>query len=136
MTNLTSNELLSLLMRYQEEHPASSSIEGLDSEIEILAYDQLAENWENGWDFLTTSDFFGDRGTSILIQNSKIDWQRIWEWLVAEYSTVPAGTMINFEVWDKIRDGVMVGGDMLVRRLILSDGTYAEIITNEQTGEP
>ena len=135
---LTSEKFLALMKRYQEGNPVTPSLEALDAEIEQRAYEQLAPEWENGWDFCTQTEFFGDRGTSILIQNAEIDWQRIWDWLVTEYSRVPEGAMINFEVWDSIREGVMIGGEMRIRRLILSDGVYVEETDAEQagTGQP
>jgi hypothetical protein len=120
------------MSRYQEGYPVTPSLEALDAEIEQRAYEQLTPEWENGWDFCTQTNFFGDRGTSILIQNTEVDWQRIWDWLVTEYSDVPEGAMVNFEVWDSIREGVMIGGDMRIRRLILSDGVYAEETDAEQ----
>ncbi len=57
-----------------------------------------------------------------------MDWQGLWNWLRAEHASMPEGVMIQFEVWDIISDGAMTGGEMLHRRLILSDGTYAERI--------
>ena len=126
LIELQSDELLSLMQRYQEEHTSTPAKDSLDYEIEQRAYEQLAAEGENGWDFCTVTDFFGDYGTSILIQNTKIDWKRIWDWLVAEYPRIPDGAIVNFEVWDNIQEGRMVAGEMLVRRLIIANGCYEE----------
>jgi hypothetical protein len=120
---VTAQEWMDVAQRYQDQHPATPSTAGIEVEIE-----QLCQKWVNGRDFCTAFDFFGDHGLSILLQNRAIDWQGLWNWLVAEHPTMPEGVMINFEVWDSINDGVMTGGKMLHRRLILSDGIYAERI--------
>lgn len=125
-TELPIEEFFSLMERYQADHPATLQIEALDSEIEQRVYEQLSEKWENGLDFCTTCGFFGDRGTSVLIQNTQVDWQKIWDWLLMEYPSLPDGAMINFEVWDSIREGNHIGGEMLLRRVILANGIYAQ----------
>lgn len=127
LIQLPSEELLSLMQQYQEDHIATPAVTGFDYEIEQEAYEQLAGEWKNGWDFCTTFDHFGDRGASIPIQNARIDWQGLSNWLVEKCSALPEGAMINFEVWDNIQDGTMVAGEMLLRRLILSSGVYSEL---------
>jgi len=133
LIELPSEDLLSLINQYQNEHIATVPMEALDCEIEQRVYEKLANNWVNGWDFCTTTEFFGDRGTSILIQNTEIDWRPIWDWLVDKYSSIPNGVMINFEVWDHIQNGTMLAGDMLMRRIILANGLYAEIIPHAES---
>ncbi len=125
---VTSQEWMEVAQRYQHQHSATPSIAGMEEAIEQRIYEQLSKKWENGWDFCTAVGFFGDRGVSILLQNRAMDWQGLWNWLVAEHPSMPEGVMINFEVWDSISDGVMTGCEMLHRRLILSDGIYAERI--------
>jgi len=128
LIELQSDEFQSLLLRYQDAYISTPSKDVDDCEIEQRAYEQLAPDWENGWDFCTVTDFFGDYGTSILIQNPEIDWKRIWHWLVTEFPKMPDGGIVNFEVWDSIQNGTMVAGQMLVRRIITADGCYDEAI--------
>lgn len=125
---VTAQEWMEVARRYQHEHPATPSTAGIEVKIGQRIHEQLCQTWVNGWDFCTAFDFFEDRGLSILLQNRAMDWQGLWNWLMAEHPTTPEGVMINFEVWDNINDGVMHGGEMLHRRLILSDGIYAEQI--------
>lgn len=125
---VTAQEWMEVGHRYQHEHPATPSTAGIELGIEQRIYEQLCQKWKDGWDFCTAIDFFGDRGVGILLQNREMDWQAYWNWLVSECPPVPEGVMIQFEVWDRINGGVMTGGKMLHRRLILSGGIYAERI--------
>ncbi|WP_265595532.1 hypothetical protein [Verrucomicrobium sp. BvORR106] len=125
---VSAEEWVEVAQRYQHEYPTTPSTVGIEVETEQRIHEQLCQKWVNGWDFCTAIEFFGDRGLSILLQNRAMDWQSLWNWLMAEHPSMPEGVMINFEVWDSISDGVMTGGEMLHRRLLLSDGIYAERI--------
>lgn len=90
-------------------------------------FHRLDEKWSNGCDFEIACEFFQDRGTSILIQNLRIDWQGIWKWLEEKHREIPNGAAINFEVWDNVHEGVMKGGPMLIRRILTSEGIFEEL---------
>ena len=101
-----------------------------ESLIDQQLYDRLDADWSHGWDFEIQDQFFGDRGVSILIQNMELAWQPVWEWLTTRITEIPEGAAINFEVFDNIHDGVMDTNQMVLRRVIFSDGVVEEA-TNE-----
>ncbi|BDS05388.1 hypothetical protein NT6N_04280 [Oceaniferula spumae] len=126
MTKLKTNDFYELIEKSLQS--PNYSDEALFSE-EALAsrvHDRLAESWEHGWDFCVENNFFGERGVSVLIQNTKIDWHMFWDWILAEFSTCTQGAIVNFEVWSNIKDDTLVAGDMIARRLLLSEGSYEE----------
>jgi len=124
--DLSEEALFEIIEEYQQQYPITPEVEALEGEIEQRVYDRLSPLWENGWDFCTQTDFFGDGGVSILIQNRKVEWQAIWDFLVKDYSELPVGALINFEVWDSILDGAMIAGEMQMRRIVSAKGIYSE----------
>ena len=105
-----------------------------ESSIDQQLYDRLDADWSHGWDFEIQDEFFGDRGVSILIQNIELDWQPIWKWLTTRIADMPEGAAINFEVFDNIHDGVMDTSQMVLRRVIFSDGVVEEATTEAEQG--
>lgn len=111
---------------YIEGSAATIESTAFEAEVESEAYERLVKDWENGWDFDSQTEYFGGRGASILIQNTRIDWEEFWEWLRARTASVPKGALINFEVYDNIKGKTMVGGPMLLRRVVTASGIFDE----------
>jgi hypothetical protein len=109
---------------YIENTAATSESTDFESVIESEAYERLIQDWKNGWDFDCKTEYFGDRGASILIQNTQIDWAGFWEWLRDRAASIPQGALINFEVYDNIKGETMIGGPMLLRRVMTASGTF------------
>ncbi|MES2594072.1 MAG: hypothetical protein V4662_01995 [Verrucomicrobiota bacterium] len=124
---LSLGELIEVLKLYQASHPVSDKVNDFEKNLERQIIESLEGLWQYGWDFSSSTHMFGDRGVSFLIQNSRMDWAHSWDWIVTQSSVIPLGAMINFEVWDNIVDNQMLGGHMILRRVILSSGVYAEI---------
>ena len=114
------------LDQYFSSTTLSAAGRAFESMIDKELYERLDSDWSHGWDFEIRDEFFGDRGVSILIQNLKLDWLPIWEWLTAKMADIPAGAAINFEVFDNIHNGVMDASEMVLRRVIFSDGIVEE----------
>jgi len=111
---------------YIDNSVATSESTEFEAAIEREAYERLIQDWENGWDFEAETEYFGGRGASILIQNTQIDWAGFWEWLRDRAASIPQGALINFEVYDNIKGETMIGGPMLLRRVITASGTFDE----------
>ena len=109
---------------YFENSVATGESAHFEAAIESEAFDRLVKDWKNGWDFETRSEFFDGRGTSILIQNTKIDWEEMGEWLLSRTGSMPQGALINFEVYDNIKGGTMIGGPTLLRRVMTASGIF------------
>lgn len=123
---LSLGELIEVLKLYQASHPVSDRVNEFEADFERQIVGALEGRWQYGWDFSSSTQLFGDRCVSVLIQNSKIDWAQSWDWIMSQSSEMPVGAMINFEVWDNVVDNQMVGGRMILRRVIMSSGVYAE----------
>lgn len=117
------------LDQYFESFDSSAESRAFESTIDQQLYDRLDANWSHGWDFEIQDEFFGERGLSILIQNLKLDWRPIWDWLTTQVAEMPEGAVINFEVFDNIHDSVMDNAQMVLRRIIFSDGIIEEAST-------
>ena len=126
MIELSTDRLYRMLDDYEARNPASHESRAFEEKLESSMFTRLKGLDELGWDFDTATDFFGERGLSILIQNASLDWPSIWSELVEAASCCPKGVLINFEVTNAIRRGVMQHGDQLTRRIIDSEGTYIE----------
>ena len=111
---------------YIESTEATNESTDFETAIESEAYERLVQDWENGWDFDSKTEYFGGRGASILIQNTRIDWEEFWGWLSARTASIPQGALINFEVYDNIKDKTMIGGPMLLRRVVTASGIFDE----------
>jgi hypothetical protein len=111
---------------YLDNSLATGESADFEAAIEREAFDRLVKDWKNGWDFETRSEYFGGRGTSILILNSKIDWRELAAWLCARAGSMPPGALINFEVYDSIKGELMVGGPMLLRRVMTASGIFED----------
>ena len=114
------------LEKYFKSNDWAAEAKAFESRIESMIFDQLESKWQNGWDFDTQTEYFGGRGASLLIQNTEIDYESIWTRLVHHCATLPAGALINFEVFDSIQEDLMVGGDMVIHRIITSIGAFEE----------
>lgn len=123
---LTDDLLYERLDQFFASFASTADSRAFESSIDQQIYERLDPDWSPGWDFEIQDQFFGDRGVSILIQNMKLDWQPIWEWLTSRISEIPDGATINFEVFDTIHDGVMDANQMVLRRVIFSDGVVEE----------
>ena len=122
------------LDQYFSSTPSCSESREFECTIDQELYERLDADWSSGWDFEIRDEFFGDRGVSILIQNMKLDWQPIWQWLTTKLTDIPEGAAINFEVFDNIHDGVMDTSEIVLRRVIFSDGVVEEVTSEAEQG--
>ena len=123
---LSIDEFFDRFGAYIENTAATSESTDFEAAIESEAYERLVKDWENGWDFDSKTEYFGGRGASILIQNTQVDWAGFWEWLRDKAGSIPQGALINFEVYDNIKGKTMIGGPMLLRRVMTASGTFDE----------
>ena len=123
---LNINDFNNRFEEYLSTNPETPESVRFEAEVEKEAYEKLVQNWENAWDFDSQTSYFGGRGTSILIQNIKIDWNEFWKWLHDRTSAIPPGALINFEVYDSIKDDTMVSNTQLLRRVITNLGVFDE----------
>lgn len=126
IVKLSGNDFNERFGAYLESSATANESNDFEAAIENEAYERLVLDWENGWDFESQAGYFGGRGASILIQNTQVDWQEVWEWLVVRAASIPSGALINFEVHDNIRGETMIGGAMILRRVITASGIFEE----------
>lgn len=126
MTELKTNDFHKLIEKSLQSSDYSSDASSAEQVLGSRVHDRLAVSWEHGWDFCVENTFFGERGVSILIQNLKIDWRLLWDWIFGEFPSCTEGGIVNFEVWSNIKDDILIAGDMITRRLLLPQGAYEE----------
>ncbi|WP_395750572.1 hypothetical protein [Prosthecobacter sp.] len=107
-----------------KQHPSSPEALLFEELTEKEAHEKLIALGRPGWDFETTSLFFGERGTSILIQNIELDWQTVLNWICDLRRVMPLGSIINFEVYDSIQGSTMIGGKLLGRWLFTAEKAF------------
>ncbi|RYD62762.1 MAG: hypothetical protein EOP83_13765 [Verrucomicrobiaceae bacterium] len=128
---LSADEFYAFFDPYFERHPLSRDASDFEAKIANEAERVLEKSGEHGWDFAVAEDFFGNRGTSIVIQNSAgTDWQAFGELLKDWCESQPPGSIINFEVHDFIKGDVWDAGPMLLRWLLTSEGIFSEETTD------
>ena len=127
MNSLSTKEFHQRLSAYLDAHGSNPQIEEFEQEITRRAIIRFETEGDEAWDFHSEHSFFNGRGASILIQNLSMNWQSGWDWLLESCKNLPAGALVNFEVYDNIRGGIQYGGDMIVRRALTSDGIYEEM---------
>ena len=128
---LPTDEFYALFDPYFERHLASQAASDFEAKIANEAERVLEKSGDPEWDFAIAEEFFGDRGTSIVIQNpTGIDWKAFGKLLSEWCETQPPGSIINFEVHDFIKGDVWDAGPMLLRWLLTSEGIFSEKITD------
>jgi len=127
ITELSTDAFDGFFDPYFAKYPASPEIFEFESKIARDAERDLEKFGEVAWDFDIKEEFFGERGTSILIQNaSAIDWQHFGDQLAARCGEQPPGSLINFEVWDNIDGEIMIAGSMLLCWILTSEGIFSQ----------
>jgi len=111
---------------YLESSPVTRETEDFEAAIEAEACQRLVQDWQEGWDFETRTEYFDGRGASILLQNQEIAWEAFWEWLRDRTASIPPGALINLEGYDSIKDKAMIAGPMLLRRVVTASGIFEE----------
>lgn len=112
------------LRHYLGQNSSSLESRRFEQRIEKEAAEQLLPMGQDGWDFEIVHPVFEDRGTSILIQNAQLDWQSVLTRLCTSCVELPIGAIINFEIYDSIQEGAMVGGSLVQRCVFTSNGAF------------
>jgi hypothetical protein len=126
MKQLPISEFHAALAEYCDATQKTEASQAFELQLAHLCRERLRAQGSEGWDFDVAEEFFSGRGCSILIQNICMPWQDEWDFIKRHCSEVPLGALVNFEVYDSIRDGIQYGGDQILRRTVTAHGVYEE----------